>query len=153
MFNLFDRNLSKTEFDLLNKGLNFAHFRLNLNISRIIVQFECLHRQIRSFLTASNRLLFKQKLMTLYNRYTGNFFQQRQKHPFSLSDEQFKALQNLKQDRSVIVSRLDKGDGVFVMNKCSYLFKIYDILSGSTKFQSCKLDKNILYFAKFQRFL
>ena len=153
MFNLSDRKLSKTEFDLVNKGLDFAHFPLNLNIPRIRVEFKYLYRQIRSFLSASNRLLFKQKLMTLYSRYTGNFFQQRRKYPFSLSDEQFKALQNLKHDKSIIVSRLDKGNGVVVMNKSSYLSKMYDILSDSTKFQSCKLDNNISYLAKFQRFL
>ena len=82
VFNLSDRNLSKIEFDLLNKELDFAHFSLNLNIPRIRVEFEYLYRQIRSFLTASNRLLFKQKLMTLYSRYTSNFFQQRRKHLF-----------------------------------------------------------------------
>ena len=70
-----------------------------------------------------------------------------------LSDEQFDALQNLKQDKSIIVSRLDKGNGVVVMNKSSYLSKMYDILSDSIKFQSCKLDNNISYLAKFQRFL
>ena len=30
VLNLSDRKLSKTEFDLLNKGLDFAHFPLNL---------------------------------------------------------------------------------------------------------------------------
>ena len=39
------------------------------------------------------------------------------------------------------------------MNKSSYLSKMYDILSDSNKFQSCKLDNNISYLAKFQRFL
>ena len=72
---------------------------------------------------------------------------------FFLLDEQFKALQNLKQNKSIIVSRLHKGNGVVIMNKSSYLSKIYDILSDSTKFQSCKLDHNILYLAKFQQFL
>ena len=72
---------------------------------------------------------------------------------FSLSYEQFKALQNLKQDKSIIVSRLDKDNGVVVMNKSSCLSKMYDILSDNTKFQSCKLDNNISYLAKFQRFL
>ena len=134
VFNLSDRQLSKTEFDPINKGLDFAHFPLHLSIPRIRVEFEYLYRQIRSFLSASNRLLFKQKLMTLYSRFTGNFFQQQRKHSFSLSDEQFKALQNLKQDKSIIVSRLDKGNGVFVMNKSSYLSKMYDILSDSIKF-------------------
>ena len=65
VFSLYDRNLTKTEFDLLKK-----------------LEFEYLYRQIRSFLTASTRLLFKETLMTLYSRYTGNFFQQRRKHPF-----------------------------------------------------------------------
>ena len=51
MFNLPDRKLSKTKFDLLNKGLYFAHFSLNLNIPRIRVEFEHLYRQIRSFLS------------------------------------------------------------------------------------------------------
>ena len=132
VFNFSDRNLSKTEFNLLNKGL----------------EFEYLYRQIRSYLTASNRLPFIQKLMTLYSRCAGNFFQQRQKHPFSFSDQQFKVLQNLKQDKSIIVSRLDKGNRVVVMNKSSYLFKMYDILSDCTKFRSCKLNNNISYLAQ-----
>ena len=131
VYNLSDRNLSKADFDL-NKGLDFSHFSINLNIPRFRVEFEYLYGQICSYLTASNRLLFKQKLMTLYSRYTGNFFQQRRKHPFSLSGEQFKTLQNLKQDKSIIVSTLDIGNGVVVTNKSSYLSKMYDILSDST---------------------
>ena len=70
-----------------------------------------------------------------------------------LSDLQFKALQNLTQDKSVIASRSDKSYSVVVMNNSSYLSKMYDILSDSNKFQSCKIDNNILYLAKFQRFL
>ena len=81
--------------------------------------------------------------MTLYSRYASNFFQQRRKHPFSLSDQQFKALQDLKQD---------KIKAIVVMNKSSYLSKMCDIVSDSTKFQSCNLDNNISYLAKFQRF-
>ena len=64
VFNLSDQNLSETEFNLLNKGFDFAHFPTNLKIPRIGAKFEYLCRQIRTFLTASNRLLFKQKLMT-----------------------------------------------------------------------------------------
>ena len=71
--------MSKTKFDLLIKGLDFAHFPINLNISRIKVEFEYLYRYISSLLTTFNILLFKKKLMTFYNRYTSNFFQQRQK--------------------------------------------------------------------------
>ena len=43
----------------LDKGLDFAHFPLNLQIPRIRVEFEYRYRQICSYLTASNRLLFK----------------------------------------------------------------------------------------------
>ena len=69
----------------------------------------------------------------LYSRYTG-FFPTMRKTSFSLSDQQFKALQDMKHEKYIIVSRSDKGNCVVVMNKSSYLSKMYDSLSDSPKF-------------------
>ena len=57
----------------------------------------------------------------------------------------------MKQDKSNIVYRLDKGSGVAVISSLTYL-KCMTFLVIATKSLSCKLDNNILYLAKIQQF-
>src|SRR5678815_3174974 len=50
---------------------------------------------------------------------------------FSFND--FKILQNLRRDESIVVCRPDKGKGVVIVDKTSYIEKIQQILSDSSK--------------------
>ena len=122
--NLSSRNLSAAETNLLNQGLNYSFFPEKLNISQVRTEFEYIYKQIRYYLNNSTRIVFKQKLMGLYERYVPTFFQQKGRHPSSLSEMQRNALQSLRDDSSIVISKPDKGNGVVIMNKSDYQAKM-----------------------------
>ena len=126
--NLSSRNLSAAETNLLNQGLNYSFFTEKLNISQVRTEFEYIYKQIRYYLNNSNRIVFKQKLMGLYERYVTTFFQQKGRHPSSLSEMQRNALHSPRDDSSIVISKPDKGNVVVIMNKSGYQAKMLHIL-------------------------
>ena len=137
-----------------NFPLTHSIFPEKLNIFQVRTEFEFIYiNQIRHCLNNSNRIVFKQKLMSLYERYVTIFFQQNGRHPSSFSQVQRNALQSLRDDSSVVISKPDKGNGVVIMNKSDYHSKMRHILNDKTKFSGFKSDNNLFNLSRFQRFL
>ena len=63
------------------------------------------------------------------------------------------ALQSLRDDSSIVISKPDKGNEVIIMNKSDYHAKMLHILDDKTKFSRVKSDNNLFNLSKFQRFL
>ena len=63
------------------------------------------------------------------------------------------ALQSLRDDSSIVISKPDKGNGVVIMNKSDYQAKMLHILDDKTKFSRVKSDNNLSNLSRFQRFL
>ena len=74
-------------------------------------------------------------------------------HPSSLSEMQRNALQSLRDDSSIVISKPDEGNGVVIMNKSDYHAKMLHILDDKTKFSRVKSDNNLSNLSRFQRFL
>ena len=53
----------------------------------------------------------------------------------SLSEEELSALKSLSEDKNIIISRPDKGNGVVLMDKSDYKEKMHTILSDTSKFE------------------
>ena len=64
-----------------------------------------------------------------------------------------KSTRLLRKDKSIIVSKPDKGQGVANLNKCDYIAKMESILQDQTIFKPIKSDDNISKLSKFQGFL
>ena len=79
--NLSSRNLSVAETNLLNQGLNSSFFPEKLNISQVRTKFEYIYKHIRYYLNNSNRIVFKQKLMGLCERYVTTIFSTKMQAP------------------------------------------------------------------------
>lgn len=47
-------------------------------------------------------------------------------------------MKNLRKDKSLIITRADKGNCVVILNKCDYVNKIEDILNDKPKFTLIK---------------
>ena len=81
---------------------------------------------------------FKDKLRNLakstFTRY------KKHKPKGILSDDEEKAMISLSKDKSIVISRPDKGNGVVLMDKSSYISKVNLILTDATKFE--KVEKN-----------
>ena len=60
----------------------------------------------------------------------------------NLSDAELKALENLTQNKNLVIQKVDKGNTVVIINKSDFKTKIKDILSDSTKFKKFEIDEN-----------
>ena len=99
--------------------------------------FELLFRDLKRSgppLTAENEDRLKSQLKHIsysYN-YTYDFSKQKQ----ILSKEEWEALNDLRKDDSIIITRPDKGNGVVIINKLDYLNKMKQLISDETKFKN-----------------
>ena len=59
-----------------------------------------------------------------------------------LSKEEWTALNDLRNDNSIIITRPDKGNGVVIINRLDYLNKMKQLISGDdSKFKSVSMRK------------
>lgn len=69
---------------------------------------------------------------------------QKQRHSAQIKQKQYhQLLQRLRQDKSIVITRPDKGRGVVIMNKNDYLLKMHAILNDSSKFKCLFVDPTI----------
>ena len=52
-----------------------------------------------------------------------------------ISKEEMEALKSLSRDKSIVITRPDKGNGVVLMDKQDYISKVNSVLQDTTKFQ------------------
>ena len=112
-----------------------------------------MYQEIRSILDHNQRTEFKRILLNLYNKYKSSYFHLRKHDVTGLNKEEKFALDSLRKDKSIIVSKPDKGQGVAILNKCDYIAKMESILQDQTIFKPVKSDDNISKLSKFQGFL
>ena len=75
-----------------------------------------------------------------YNLYKKSFFKP------VLTEEEKSALKTLSKNKSIIITRPDKGNGVVLLDKEEYIHKVNVILSDSSKFELVdKEDIKILF--------
>ena len=63
------------------------------------------------------------------------------------------ALLSIREDKSLIICKPNKGNGVVLMNKTDYMQKMNAILSDKKRFTLVKRDKNVRNLEKFQNCL
>ena len=61
---------------------------------------------------------------------------------FTNSD--FRALKKLSPDKSIYVTKLDKGCGVVILNRGDYEQKVYSVINDPDKFEEIHLDEKKL---------
>ena len=112
-----------------------------------LVQFELFFRDIRNLDILSNEDLHfvkaktKETALSPYRSYNNNV-------PQNLSKEEIAALQNLSENKDLIIQKSDKGNSVVIVQRQDYLDKMNDILSDQNKFSKVSLkDDTLLNFA------
>ena len=58
--------------------------------------------------------------------------------PENLTHSKFKVLKHLSKNKSIVIQKVDKGNTVVILDKCSYISAIEEILNDNSKFS--KLD-------------
>jgi hypothetical protein len=64
------------------------------------------------------------------------------KYISNLSKEEQEAIKELKEDRSIVILRADKGNAIVIMNKIDYMNKVKELLNDQDKFISIKEDES-----------
>ena len=153
VINLSHRKLTPTELSSLNHGLKYSILPSHFDFLQTQASFEQLYQQSRAFLNFRSKIEFKRMLMNLYSKYKSGYFYSKDQSFSNLPPDQLAALKNLSTDKSLILRKPDKGNGVLVLNKSDYLSKMYQILKDQNKFRPTTLDNNLENLIKFQRFL
>ena len=145
LFNVSSRVLSPTEESVLSKGLKFALPPKRLSLERYLYTFEKLYESLQKYpiwQSENNQFeSFKDKLKHL----ALSSFQRFKKHepPPIFSKEEMEALKSLSRDKSIVITRPDKGNGVVLMDKQDYISKVNSVLQDTTKFEKIVgLDEN-----------
>ncbi|CAF2853770.1 unnamed protein product [Rotaria sp. Silwood2] len=176
--NLSSRILSNDETDCLAHGLDYGLVPKNTDDMNIVSNIENFFHRITDISQHHKKLMsevndkdtvdgadvrvLNSKEMTLASSFrsiTDSF--RHQVYRFAqlhnrINTEQQKCcnvLKNLKEDKSIVVTRPDKGRGVVLLDKVDYLSKMHTILNDSTKFSFLSYDPTIIRETKLIKLL
>ena len=134
IFNQSDITLSEVEKRALARGLNFSVSPSKQKLPQHLLPFEQLiddleHRPINQVEQGWDQCITSIKNIALNSYYVKDNCKP------NLPKDEYKALLNLSKNKSIIITRPDKGNGIVIMNKHDYLSKMNDILKDKTKFK------------------
>ena len=142
IFNFSNVVLTDVEKSALSKGLQFVFPVRRLNFINHFLQFEKLFKNLSST-TIYDPLnkgfaFFKQSLSHLAHSSFYSF------NPFCViqpsQKEAIHAIKNLAANNDLVISKPDKGNGVVLLNKATYVDKMNDVLLDRTKFTPITTD-------------
>ena len=148
--NLSHKTLNTNETALLNRGLDFCFYPTKLRLNNVRAEFENVYYHLKRLLPPCDLLALKQKLMSLYGRYVSTFFHDRLRHNNAMTRQERDALQSLRSDDTIVVTKPDKANGVVVMDRSDYVAKMLAILGDTSKFRPCAADDNVQNLTRFQ---
>ena len=134
VLNLSDYVLSDTESFVLSHGLNFGLPPRHLCKEEIFAEFESLWAQLLhpSASSVEQRTALKARLADLAHLYCDSTIDSRD---FTMHKECFRAINRLRKNDHIIVTKPDKGSGVVLLNKSDYVDKMNKILDDQSKFR------------------
>ncbi|KAA3677925.1 uncharacterized protein DEA37_0007683 [Paragonimus westermani] len=138
--NFTTMHLSKPLLEVLSLGPKFCCPRNKLKQLDLEVQFENLYSQVESLVPSSelNTEHFKTTLVNTSYQYLNA-----KPHLSSiLTRRHFQELDDLRRNNDILLSKPDKGAGIVLMDKLTYMQKMTNILSDSSKFSSPLNEKD-----------
>ena len=146
--NLSSHRFLEEELELLKNGLGFAIKPPKLNSSDILATFERIHWSLKTKLrNVEDHNLLKNELAHLAQSYISSY------RPTPCDLKKYHILKKIRNNQSIIILKPDKGNGVVIMDKQSYLNACYEIINDTSKFKPLSNDVTLLREARFQRFL
>ena len=140
VYNLSYRSLTEAEENLLAKGWKYAINTKkpnNLNIKADIeYMYYCMDKS--SLLKNTDNA---SKIKALLNEFGNKVKKKIDKEVPNLSSEEVNAITTLLNDDSLVISKVDKGNAIVVMNKSDYLMKAKEILDDRRAFM--KINQNL----------
>ena len=139
IFNFSSYKLTDDEKNVLCKGPNFSVKPGLIEYSEFLLPFELLFRDIkREDLCNDDMSVIKAKLpdtaLTSYQNFSSD-----REPPENLTSSEFKAFKCLSKNKDIVIQKADKGNTVVILDKCSYISTIEEILNGNSKFSRIKI--------------
>ena len=138
VINLSKRPLTAAEKDVLSYGLSFSLPKFSIDFVQHFFDFEKLiqilrHINIRHSLGKSWDNLVEGISAIAYMSYH-QFNEFKQSFP-KLPQTQYEALKTLKSDKTIVITRPDKGKGTVILDRTEYVQKVEAILKDKSKFR------------------
>ena len=89
----------------------------------------------------------KARLSYLANSYVNSY------KPTKNVLRKYRVLNKLRNNKGILITRPDKGNGVVILDRQFYMSKIYDIVNDESKFLKLSSDPTLRRERKLQRFL
>ena len=135
LFNLSSRLLTLEEKKVLSKGLNFCVPPKRLDFASYLCPFEKLYRDLKllpifdSFTTTRTKTRIQDSAYNALYSYNNN------KVNHNLTRAECRILKKLAQDKSIVILKPDKGNGIVILNRADYNNKVMNILRDESKFE------------------
>ena len=130
--------MTDDEKSVLCKDFNFLVKPGLIEYSEFLLPFELLFRDIKRENLCNEALsIIKVRLLDAALTSYQNFSSDRDP-PENPTPSEFKALNRLSKNKNIVIQKADKGNTVVILDKCSYISAIEEILNDSSKFS--KLD-------------
>ena len=147
IYNFSDYKLTESEKSVLCKDLEFATPPNKLEYADFMLLLELLFRDIKNTdLSIAQTKAVKSKILdtafSSFDSFTKN------KMRSNLSKEELKALHNLRKQKHLVIQEAGKGNTVVITEKNSYINKMEEIVSNTTKFEQINIeeDKHLIFF-------
>lgn len=130
VFNFSNRQLTELECTTLAVGLNYNLVPPKPKAADYYTSFELLSENLNkcSFYNPTNERTSQFRLSLKSLAFDSFNLIHTQKIPHNLSSSQINSLKLLSQDKSIVILKPDKGNGVVVINKTEYVTKMDQIL-------------------------
>ena len=139
IFNFSSYKLTDDEKNVLCKDLNFSVKPGLIEYSELLLPFELLFCDIKQEdLCNENMSSIKPKLLDTALTSYQNFSSERNP-PENLTHSEFKALKYLSKNKNIVIQKADKDNTVMILEKCSYISAIEEILNDNSKFSKLNI--------------
>ena len=148
IFNFSERVLTENEKSVLNKGLKFG-IKSKVDVYEILCNFEILAQKLNKIdIVETNadsdlKLNAKDDFNTKMKEEMLGYIKACKRAEDSLTSAELNLLTSLSKDKSLVISKADKGDAVVIQNRKDYDDKMLKLLSDKSKFKELDLDPTV----------
>ena len=134
VINTSKRKLTTDDKEVLSLGLSFALPKFKPDFVTHYLNFEKLACLVKHKLKSDRVNDALQGIKSIANDTFHDFFQHKYSFP-KLPLKLYESLKNLKSDKSIFITRPDKGRGTVILDRSEYIEKVESILNDNTKFK------------------
>ena len=135
--------LTDSDKSLLCKGLDFAIPPKKMKYHEYMLPFEILFRDVRFNTKSNNSLNHLQSKVKDLGLSSLRYYNKRERSFDNLTNDEYKSLVKLSENKEIIIQRADKGNTVVILDKLTYTNKIEQLLSNTEKFRPIEFKHQI----------